>query len=134
MSDASISRYGIKWNGPESPVCVQMPDSYWTPWHVAQAELARLRAENEKLARVNDRMHELAQSHLDEKAKLRAENERTRKDADRYRFLRGDSGPTSKRWPLWQVQYWTGFWNPVQGKEMDAAIDAAMGGEGAGRD
>lgn len=55
------------------------------------------------------------------------------RDASRYRFLRGDGGPNSIRWPRWQIQYWSGFWNPVQGKEMDAAVDSAIGLCGAGQ-
>jgi hypothetical protein len=48
------------------------------------------------------------------------------KDAERYRFLRGDGGPASVRWPRWEVKHWTGCWNPVQGEGMDAAIDAVL--------
>ena len=28
---------------------IQLDDGFWTPWHIADAELARLRAENEAL-------------------------------------------------------------------------------------
>ena len=56
----------------------------------------------------------------------RAREETDRRDAARYRFLRGNGGAASIRWPRWQVQHWTGFWNPVQGHEMDSAVDAAM--------
>lgn len=49
-----------------------------------------------------------------------------RADAERYRWLRGDAGPHSSRWPRWNVQHWNGVWNPVSGADMDAAIDAAM--------
>lgn len=51
---------------------------------------------------------------------------RMAQDAARYRWLRGDEGPTSVRWPRWNIQHWTGVWEPVQGEEMDAAVDAAM--------
>lgn len=44
-----LDRYGIEWQGPEMPVCVSRGDGYWTPWHVAQAEIDSLRAENERL-------------------------------------------------------------------------------------
>jgi len=47
-------------------------------------------------------------------------------DASRYRWLRGDGGAHSVRWPRWTIQHWTGCWNPVQGEEMDAAVDWAM--------
>ena len=58
--------------------------------------------------------------------RVAARHEALVRDAARYRWLRGDGGPTSVRWPRWMVQHWTGHWNPVQGNEMDAAIDAAM--------
>lgn len=30
-----LPRYGIRWNGPTSPLAVPMSDGYWTPWHLA---------------------------------------------------------------------------------------------------
>lgn len=36
-------RFGIRWNGPQSPLAVPMDDGYWTPWHLAQAEVERLK-------------------------------------------------------------------------------------------
>lgn len=30
-----LPRYGLRWNGPTSPLAVQMDDGYWTPWHLA---------------------------------------------------------------------------------------------------
>lgn len=30
-----LPRYGIRWNGPTSPLAVPMDDGYWTPWHLA---------------------------------------------------------------------------------------------------
>ena len=75
--------------------------------------------------------------HIYTAAKVRTYGEQCRaagyaaggKDAERYRFLRGDGGPASVRWPRWEVTHWTGNWNPVSGKELDAAIDAALRGE-----
>lgn len=32
---AALPRYGIRWNGPQGPIAVPMPDGYWTPWHLA---------------------------------------------------------------------------------------------------
>lgn len=52
-----------------------------------------------------------------------------KEDAGRYRWLRGDGGPSSLRWPRWCVQHWTGHWNPVSEFEMDEAIDAAISQE-----
>lgn len=48
------------------------------------------------------------------------------RDARRYSFLRGNGGPGTVRWPLWEVKHWTGVWNSVHGKEMDEAIDEAI--------
>lgn len=62
--------------------------------------------------------------HIDALAARLAEAER---DAARYRWLRGGSGPQSVRWSRWSVQHWTGsFWATVQSIGMDVAIDAAM--------
>lgn len=33
-----LPRYGIKWQGPQEPICVPMEDGYWTPWHLAVNE------------------------------------------------------------------------------------------------
>lgn len=38
-----LTRYGITWNGPREPIGAPMDDGYWTPWHLAAAEVARLR-------------------------------------------------------------------------------------------
>lgn len=53
-----------------------------------------------------------------------------RKDAERYRWLRGNK-PSSSRWSRWRVEYWNGQWNLMQGSGMDAAIDGAMQGDNA---
>lgn len=59
--------------------------------------------------------------------RLEAENEALRKDAERYRWLRGDCGPHSVRWPRFEVKYWTGrWWDDLRLAQMDAAIDDAM--------
>jgi hypothetical protein len=74
-----------------------------------------------------DEANEAYEERLEAARAKRLRQEATdRADAERYRWLRGDGGPTSVRWPRWMVQHWTGHWNPVQGNEMDAAIDAAM--------
>ena len=39
-----MPRYGLQLNGPESPVTVLMDDGFWTPWHLASAEVERLQA------------------------------------------------------------------------------------------
>ena len=40
-----LPRYGLRWNGPTSPVSVPRDDGYWTPWHLAD----QLKVENEAL-------------------------------------------------------------------------------------
>ena len=56
-----------------------------------------------------------------------AEIERLRKDAARYRWLRGDVPSHSLRWGRWEVRYWTGrYWDDMRKDGLDAAIDAAM--------
>lgn len=30
-------RFGLRWNGPDKPLTVQMNDGYWTPYHIAKA-------------------------------------------------------------------------------------------------
>lgn len=34
-----MPRYGIRHNGPTEPLAVPMDDGYWTPWHLADAEI-----------------------------------------------------------------------------------------------
>lgn len=41
----SLTRFGIHWNGPTQPLPVQKEDGYWTPAHLAEAEIDRLKAE-----------------------------------------------------------------------------------------
>jgi hypothetical protein len=60
------------------------------------------------------------------------ELERLRTDAERYRWLRGDScHDHSVRWARWEVRCWKApFWiADLRREELDAAIDAAMKGE-----
>lgn len=59
-----------------------------------------------------------------ELASERAELEAAQADAERYRWLR-EAPPYSARWPRWRIEHWSGAWNPVQGSDMDTAIDAA---------
>ena len=44
-----LPRYGIRWTGPQQPLAVPMSDGYWTPAHLAEAEVERLRAELRQL-------------------------------------------------------------------------------------
>lgn len=41
----ALPRYGLAWNGPKSFVATEMSDGYFTPWHIADAEITRLRHE-----------------------------------------------------------------------------------------
>jgi hypothetical protein len=46
------------------------------------------------------------------------------RDAERYKFLRGDVPQGSHRWPRWRVEYWNGqFWSPLSGATLDKQID-----------
>lgn len=62
----------------------------------------------------------------------RAEQEAAelRKDAERYRWLRGGSDVPahSVRWGRWEINHWEGAngWRNLLCSELDAAIDAAM--------
>jgi len=79
------------------------------------AEIERLKTESEE--------------RLQNCAALVAENEQLRKDAERYRWLRGDSCPDhSVRWVRWEVRCWKApFWTAdLRREELDAAIDTAM--------
>lgn len=44
-----LVRYSVQWYGPAQPICSPMPDGYWTPWHVATAEIDDMRAERDRL-------------------------------------------------------------------------------------
>ena len=58
-----------------------------------------------------------------------AEVDRLRRDAERYRWLRGgpDVPSYSSRWPRWEVRYWDGrYWQTMFAEHLDEVIDAAM--------
>lgn len=77
-------------------------------------EIERLTAERDELRR------QLAEAEL---------------DAQRYRWLRGDSCPDhSVRWTQWEVRCWRApKWTAdLRRSALDVAIDAAMGGGDAG--
>lgn len=40
-----LPRYGLRYNGQSMPVSVPMNDGYWTPYHLAIAEVEALRAD-----------------------------------------------------------------------------------------
>jgi len=67
---SGLPRYGLRWNGdPTDPVSVPMNTGYWTPWHLAEAELERFR----NAVREKERLELEAVRELDE---ARAEVER----------------------------------------------------------
>jgi hypothetical protein len=43
---SSLERYGITWSGGNGLLHRPMEDGYWTPFHIAQGEIDRLRTEN----------------------------------------------------------------------------------------
>lgn len=44
-----LVRYSVQWYGPAQPICLPMPDGYWTSWHVATAKIDDMRAERDRL-------------------------------------------------------------------------------------
>lgn len=46
-----LPRYGLRWNGPSSPLAVPMEDGYWTPWHLSD----QLKSENRALRKDAER-------------------------------------------------------------------------------
>ena len=76
-----------------------------------------------------DRDDEPTGALLDRLDAAERECERLRDDAERYRWLRGDSCPNhSSRWTQWEVRcwkapYWTG---DLRRADLDDAIDAAI--------
>lgn len=49
--EGKLPRYGIKWNGPTSPLAVPMDDGYWTPYHLAVTNQAEVKAQAVENAR-----------------------------------------------------------------------------------
>lgn len=66
----TLSRWGIKWQGPESPISVPMSDGYWTPWHLAEKEIDDLKW---SIAALEDKNLDMCAEKI---------------DAGRYRWLR----------------------------------------------
>ena len=100
-------------------------------------ELRRLHAENEALRVKNNQMEteintawqevktEQRLSFRDQVAKLEAENDALRADAERYRWLRDQSGGYASN-AKFTIYYRDGDWvQRVRPDDLDAAIDAA---------
>lgn len=123
------------WSSNECGCSVVWPEDYIKE---AAAELRRLHAENERLREFEREVVALLPGvyymdppdggSVDPIEQLRRMSE----DAERYRWLRGDSCPDrSVRWTQWEVRrwrapYWTG---DLRGSNLDAAIDAALEGK-----
>ena len=57
-----------------------------------------------------------------------------KRDAERYRWLRGDVPTYSNRWPRWRIEHWQKGavamgWDSTLGEKLDSAIDAAIAQE-----
>lgn len=99
-----------------------------------KADAERLRAERDELARQLDPMGEptspdelIARLHAE-----CAEDEAIKRDAQRYRWLRGDLCPDhSVRWTQWEVRCWKApsWTGDLRRADLDDAIDAARGKE-----
>ena len=50
-----LPRYGLRHNGQSMPMSVPMADGYWTPYHLAIAEVEALRADAERWRYINER-------------------------------------------------------------------------------
>lgn len=72
-----LGRWGVRWDGPDNPICEEIPDGYWTPWHLAAdaitaltRQLAEVQQHAEALAGGMDRaitfIEALADNDLDE--------------------------------------------------------------------
>ena len=97
-------------------------------WTVACAELRVRLAEADAHGKAQQQW---AHAWRDKHDALTAENAALRKDAERYRWLRGsESVPAhSIRWARWEIRHWQGAngWRDLLRSELDVAIDAAMG-------
>lgn len=63
--------------------------------------------------------------------RLRAELAAAKRDAERYRWLRGDCPDHSIRWTQWEVRTWLApqWTSDLRFTHLDVAIDAAMKGD-----
>ncbi len=95
-------------------------------------EIERFRS---AVAQANDRSEKLATeakrlwAALEEAdAQHGVEIERLRANDRRYRWLRGDEGAKSTRYPRWKLEYWDGpnGWQPMSGAELDAKVTAVI--------
>ena len=99
-------------------------------------EIAELRAMLQTANQANGRLAELAykykwqvQDTCTRAERAEAERDALRADAERYRWLRGDTQKDfSSRWSRWRIEHWASpgpTWCDIRGDDLDAAIDAA---------
>ena len=56
-----------------------------------------------------------------------AQIEALKKDAERYRWLRGNAPSSSTRWPRWRIEYWCGSrWDSPTKEDLDAMVDEGL--------
>lgn len=75
-----LPRYGIRWNGPTEPVSVLMDDGYWTPWHLAQAQIQQAVDAFHDASRLRSGIQQARMKAEDERDEARAEADRLRSD------------------------------------------------------
>jgi len=68
---------------------------------------------------------------LEDRDRLRAELAECKRDAERYRWLRGTVPESSSRWARWRLECWiSGAWHELRGLHLDTCIDAALAAKG----
>lgn len=55
----ALQRWGVKWKGQTEPFMEQMPDGYWTPWHIANEALQRATPADDEAVRLLREAYEL---------------------------------------------------------------------------
>lgn len=141
-----LVRYSVQWYGPAQPICSPMPDGYWTPWHVATAEIDDMRAERDRLrtqlAEVIARAEraeanaanweEQANDRVSDWDEVRAERDALRADAERMKWLADymveiEYEPTPEETVcIWLLMNKELRRERYETSDLRAAIDAAM--------
>lgn len=85
-------------------------------------------AMQEAIGADDDTLHNAIKYWHTEALRLRAELAECKRDAERYRWLRGDAPDHSERWTQWEVRQWKApMWTQdLRRDELDAAIDTAL--------
>lgn len=86
-----LERYGIAWIGGSGPIHGPMNDGYWTPWHIAQEELDRLREDARMLRLALGTTDAAATLYANQVAHWIEKHDALKADALRYRWLRDES-------------------------------------------